>query len=642
MAWTELARLLACDRTDTVYACAPMLRHDDFTQQALAVAGGLRARQVHRVGLWFDDAAQLAVALFGCWRAGAVAVLASDARAPSCAAIDGQVDLWLTDHPALPVPATRRAALTSLSALTSLTSLTDGAAALPTAILDLEDAGVVLCTSGSSGVPKQIFKHWRQLAAEIEALERQWHWSDTPACVLGSVSAQHMYGLPFRVLWPLAAGRSIDRRQLPFPEALEQASLAHPSFTWIASPALLKRLGDRLGWDALRPGIRQIFSAGGPLPEGVSDLLHAQLGCRPTEIYGSSETGAVAWRQGAAAWQPLPGVQVDIDADALCVRSPWLAEAGGLRTADAAAADGAGGFHLRGRLDRIVKIEEKRIALPGLEQKLAEHPYVREARLDVADAPRLTALVALAPCGIHALRNQGRKTVIEALRAHMTAAVEPLGVPRHWRMMRELPWNAQGKLPRDVFLSAAQRPRWPHVRLHGAVAPVPSHGTQDSLDRGMAGIGPRDAAHVHGNADAPGAGPADIRTDTVAADMPRELTLHLEVPLDLVQFSGHFPGTPVVPGVVQIEWAMGLARRHLWPSLGFHGMEALKFQQLLRPGDAVALSLSWHPARGKLYFEYRLAGQPCSSGRILARSPDAPPPRQDAAPAPPASLFAAS
>ncbi|ANN78477.1 AMP-binding protein [Bordetella flabilis] len=634
MAWIDLARLLACDRADTVYACAPALGHDDFTEQALAVAGGLRARQVHRVGLWFDDAAQLAVALFGCWRAGAVAVLASDARAPSCAAIDGQVDLWLTDHPALPVPAARRAALTSL--------LDGAAAALPAAILDLDSGGVVLCTSGSSGVPKQIFKRWRQLAAEIEALERRWHWSDTPACVLGSVSAQHMYGLPFRLLWPLCAGRSIDRRQLPFPEALQQASLAHPSFVWIASPALLKRLGDRLGWEALKPGIRQIFSAGGPLPEGVSDLLGTQLGCRPTEIYGSSETGAVAWRQGAAAWQPLPGVQVDIDADVLSVRSPWLYEAGGLRTADAATADGAGGFHLRGRLDRIVKIEEKRLALPGLEQKLAEHPYVREARLDVADAPRLTALVALAPAGIHLLRNHGRRTVIEALRAHMAAAVEPLGVPRHWRMMRELPWNAQGKLPRDVFLSAAQRPRWPHVRPDGAVDQVLSPGTPDLQDRDMAGIGGRDAARAHGHAEAAAAGLSDIRTDTVSGEAPRELRLHLEVPLDLVQFSGHFPDTPVVPGVVQIEWAMGLARRLLSPSLGFHGMEALKFQRLLRPGDAVELVLTWHAGRGKLYFEYRLAGQPCSSGRILARPHDATPPRQDSAPTPAASLSAAS
>jgi acyl-coenzyme A synthetase/AMP-(fatty) acid ligase len=623
MAWIELARLLACDRDDTVYACAPTLRHDGFARQALSVAGGLRARHIRRVGLWFEDAAQLAVALFGCWRAGAVAILANDAREPSCAAIDAQVDLWLTDHPALPVPAARQATLAALD---------DAAPALPADILDLDSGGVVLCTSGSSGVPKRIAKRWRQLAEELEALERLWHWADTPACVLGSVSPQHMYGLPFRVLWPLCAGRSIDRRQLPFPEALQQASLAHPSFVWIASPALLKRLGERLAWNALTPGIRQIFSAGGPLPDGVSDLLDARLGCRPTEIYGSSETGVVAWRQGATAWQPLPDVEVGVETDVLWVRSPWLAEKDGLRTSDAATSDGMGGFHLRGRLDRIVKIEEKRIALPGLEQKLAEHPYVREARLDVADAPRLTALVALAPAGIHALRNHGRKAVIETLRAHMAAAVEPLGVPRHWRMMRELPWNAQGKLPRDVFLAAAQRPRWPRVRPDSTLL----HVEQGATPGGGADTAAGGAAHIEA------AGASGIEIGTIAGEAPRELRLRLDVPLDLVQFSGHFTATPVVPGVVQIEWAMGLARRHLVPSLGFHGMEALKFQRLLRPGDAVELVLTWHPGRGKLYFEYRLADQPCSSGRILARPHDATPPRQDAALATVASLSAAS
>ncbi|HTK01373.1 MAG TPA: AMP-binding protein, partial [Bordetella sp.] len=438
-----------------------------------------------------------------------------------------------------------------------------------------------------------------QLIAEITAFEQVWRWSETPACVLGSVSAQHMYGLPFRVLWPLAAGRAMGRTQLAFPEALQQASLAHRSFAWIASPALLKRLGTQLDWDALAGGIEQIFSAGGPLPGAVSDMLADRLGCRPTEIYGSSETGAVAWRggddafrrraaprrkepprgaaspQGTAqeslAWQPLPGVATGVEDGALWVRSAWLESDDRFLTEDAATLDGAS-FRLQGRLDRIVKLEEKRIALPALEECLMEHPHVREARLGVAGTPRLTALVALTPAGIHALRNQGRKAVIDGLRAHMAGAVEPLGVPRHWRLMRELPWNAQGKLPQDIFAAAAARPRLPVAQVHST---------------------------------------------TESGDGVRELRLRMEVPLDLAHFNGHFAQTPVVPGVVQIEWAMDLARRYVSADLGFHGMEALKFQRLARPGDPLDLTLTWNPGRAKLYFEYRSSDQPCSSGRIL-------------------------
>lgn len=562
MAWRDLASLLAAERPGVHYARDPLLSHDDFVRGALAVAGTLHARGTRQAGLWFEDAARLATALFACWRAGVVAVLAGDARPASCAAIDAQVDLWITDQPALPVPDARRHTLDSL-----------GGSAPPLApcMLDPHHAGVVLCTSGSTGQPKQIPKRWSQLIAEIAAFEQLWDGSATPACVLGSVSAQHMYGLPFRVLWPLACGRAIGRAQLPFPEALQQASLAAKRFVWIASPALLKRLGDQLDWDALAAGIAQVFSAGGPLPAAVSDMLADRLGCRPTEIYGSSETGAVAWRRGGETWAPLPGVAAGIEDGVLWVRSAWADGQDRFITADAAVQDGAG-FRLQGRLDRIVKLEEKRIALPALEDRLMQHPHVREARLGVAGTPRLTALVALAPSGIHVLRNHGRKAVIDILRAHMAGAVEPLGVPRHWRLMRELPWNAQGKLPQDTFAAAALRPRAPVARLQSA---------------------------------------------TEAADGVRELRLGMEVPLDLAHFSGHFAETPVVPGVAQIEWAMDLARRHLGQELGFHGMEALKFQRLTRPGDPLDLTLTWHPGRAKLYFEYRSAGQPCSSGRIL-------------------------
>ena len=49
----------------------------------------------------------------------------------------------------------------------------------------------------------------------------------------------------------------------------------------------------------------------------------------------------------------------------------------------------------------------------------------------------------------------------------------------------------------------------------------------------------------------------------------------------------------------------------------FAGMEVLKFQQLIRPGDEVQLHLRFDPSRGKLYFAYRNETATCSSGRIL-------------------------
>ena len=567
MRWTPLSHLLlpASDADNADDAAAPvadqpLLTRAAFAHASLLAAGALQARGLRRAALWFDDAAALAIALFACWRAGVVAVLPGDAQAQTCAALDADVDAWLTDTD-LPLPATRQWRLDSLQ----------DHAALPPAALD-PSVTLVLCTSGSSGTPKPLSKQWRQLAAEVQALQQQ--WPDSSAPVLGSVSAQHMYGLPFRVLWPLCSGRQIDRRQRLYPEELQQASLRYPSFTWIASPALLRRLGQRLDWAQLRGRLTRIHSSGGALPPEVSDDIERGLGLRPTEIYGSSETGAVAWRTGSADWQPLPGAVVSLNADgALCVQSPWV------HAADAQTSDGAqlttGGFQLLGRLDRIVKIEEKRISLPMLEQALMRHAYVADARLGQPGQSgqpgntRLTGLIALSAAGLHALRNQGRKAVVDALRAHLAAGFESLAIARTWRFFRHLPANAQGKLPQSVFdIAAGPRP----------VEPM--------------------AVELPGQPD-------------------NERRYTLDIPYDLAHFSGHFPSVPVVPGVAQISWAMSLAQRGLCPGLRFGGMEALKFQRLLRPGDIAQLALRWDEAKQKLYFTCTVDDAPCSSGRIL-------------------------
>jgi 3-hydroxymyristoyl/3-hydroxydecanoyl-(acyl carrier protein) dehydratase len=553
MSWIALCELLTSGESRRV-TDAPALSLGQVQQQALRLAGGLQRRNVCSLAVHLEDAAQLAIALLGAWRAGARVLLPADLQPANRERLDAQAELWLTDQPGDH----------------SLMDLLGEP--LNAAELDPQLLGLTLCTSGSSGQPKLIDKRLAQLAHEIETLEALWGADLGAASVIGSVATQHIYGLLFRVLWPLCAGRLMLRRPLPFAEDMQRASREQPAFCWVASPALLKRMGDNLDWPALRQ-VRRVFSSGGPLPAEAAQLLWERLGQWPTEIYGSSETGGIAWRQGGELWQPLPGVELGQDEQgALRVASPWVAGGHVEQTADGAELHADGRFALRGRLDRIVKLEEKRISLPMLESALAEHAYVSEARLGVIQDQRayLGALVALSEAGIFALRNQGRRAVTQALRQHLNDHCEALALPRRWRLLHQLPGNAQGKLPQAELdaLLLAPRPREPE-RLQ--------QQWQDD-----------------------------------------HWQIELRVPLDLAHFSGHFPRTPVLPGVVQIEWAMNLARElidDLPPRFG--GMEVLKFQQLARPGDHLELSLRFDHARGKLYFAYHNAGKPCSSGRIL-------------------------
>jgi 3-hydroxymyristoyl/3-hydroxydecanoyl-(acyl carrier protein) dehydratase len=93
-------------------------------------------------------------------------------------------------------------------------------------------------------------------------------------------------------------------------------------------------------------------------------------------------------------------------------------------------------------------------------------------------------------------------------------------------------------------------------------------------------------------------------------------TLRLRLPPELAHFAGHFPGAPVLPGVLQVQWALALAAPRLGIAPHCRDMEALKFQRLLRPGDVVELELRLDAARGKLHFAYRIDGAHCSSGRL--------------------------
>jgi len=547
-------------------ACA----HGALLARIRAWAALGRRTDALQVALYHDDSLEFAAALLGAWLSGKTVWLGADVLPATCAALAAKAGAFWGQFPAGCAPR-----------MPDADDDWQGEWAPPGA----DFPALVVFTSGSTGTPVPIPKRLSQLTGEVAALEAQFGARLGTAAILSTVSHQHIYGLLFRVLWPLAAGRPVHALRHEFPETLAPA-LAQGPAVLLASPAHLKRLPEHLDWRGAAAQLRAVFSSGGMLEAEAARHAQALLGQAPVEVYGSSETGGVAWRQrgeGAAAdaWRALPGVRWRVDQGGLlAVQSPHAGVPGDdwLGLADRAEDLGDGHFVLCGRADRIVKIEEKRISLDAVEAALCASGMAREARVLAVPAPGrqvLAAFVVPSQAGQAVIEGAGSAALSRQLRAALGSSLEAVALPRRWRYLEQLPVNAQGKTTQAQLLSLleppAGRPRAPALR--------------------------------------------------VLEQAPGRVLLELVVPADLLYFDGHFDVAPVLPGVVQVDWAIRYGREYLGLGPGFGGINALKFQQMIRPEQPVSLELVHDAAKDQLHFRYFSAAGAHASGRILLGSP---------------------
>jgi 3-hydroxymyristoyl/3-hydroxydecanoyl-(acyl carrier protein) dehydratase len=92
--------------------------------------------------------------------------------------------------------------------------------------------------------------------------------------------------------------------------------------------------------------------------------------------------------------------------------------------------------------------------------------------------------------------------------------------------------------------------------------------------------------------------------------------LTLELTPDMPAFDGHFPGTPILPAVAQIDWALRIARDQFELPAHFVALRALKFMQIVQPPVNLALDLARSDDGSSVTFAYSREGTACASGRI--------------------------
>lgn len=442
----------------------------------------------------------------------------------------------------------------------------------PLTPLSAEDIRLVMFTSGSTGEAKAVEKRLKQLEIEIAALEKQWGHLLQGATALATVSHQHIYGLLFRVLWPLSAGRCFHSQLYINPETLVRDARRSAAY-WVASPAQLKRLDLDSPWGEIAE-LKALFSSGSPLQQDAAKQILTRSGQSVIEIYGSTESGGIAWRQQDSdvdtAWRLFQGLTLTAKDDGFLLHSPYLSGNAGLALDDRICLQDDGCFLLLGRRDRIVKIEEKRLSLTELEMHLLDTPWISEVHAVKLSRHRDVVGIAavLSEQGATLLTEEGRSRLIKRLRRMLSNWFDAVVLPRKWLFLNRMPLSAQGKIEQSLLMDV----------LGADTGKLPQLLELDWRD-----------------------------------DKAR---LQIKVPEDLIYFPDHFKGFPILPGVVQIAWADHFGKLFFSIEQPFMQMEVLKFAKMIVPGIELKLTLEWKVSAGKLYFNYSSEQGIHGSGRL--------------------------
>ena len=417
----------------------------------------------------------------------------------------------------------------------------------------------ILFTSGSSGVPQPAAKSWQALCEGTQTLLRSFGAPPRGAAILGTVPPQHMFGFETTIMLPLQSGTPLFDARPSYPADLTQAVLSALALgvadLWLMSTPLQLRAFHR----DLRtlPGVRRIITATMPLESELAQGIERDWNIPVDEIFGCTEGGILATRRPAQSrhFVPAAGLTFSLTADGSPrVSGGHLSEA--LTLTDRLLPEfpgfgGAGRFEAMGRDDDMVKIAGKRASLLALTRELLAVPGVVDGALFLpsADASRLAAVVA-APGSTR-----------DAVRRALASRIDPAFMPRPLVMVAALPRDANGKLPKAELLAL-----------------LPAR---------------RAAASTDSNVE---------RFEGAAA-----------VPAEHPAFPGHFPGRPIVPGVVLLELVEALLNRN-----GYRVRECPQVKFLLPVEPATTLALRVEIAqRTSARFSIDVAGTNVVVGKFI-------------------------
>ena len=325
-----------------------------------------------------------------------------------------------------------------------------------TPAINSEETRIFLFTSGSTGKPKAVPQRMKEFEEDNAFIISQWGNEINSRKLVTTVSQHHIYGFLFGISLPFTLGTPFRRKRIEFPEEFEK--LTDEKYIIIATPAFLKRTVEVE--DSLNMKDVWIFTSGGACSEELAKQCGKLFNFYPLEVYGSTETSGIAYRQqnkDGLLWTPFANAKLWLGDDG-CLRiiSPYIKNPEGFATADLAEFQSDGRFLLKGRSDSIVKIEEKRISMTEVENRLLETGLIEDIKVvalsnDVRQF--LAAAIVLNKEGKEKFKDTEKYLINRYFHDFLMKYFENVVLPKKWRYLDKLPTDVQGKKHKQEIIA---------------------------------------------------------------------------------------------------------------------------------------------------------------------------------------------
>ena len=309
-----------------------------------------------------------------------------------------------------------------------------------------DDTRIHMFTSGSTGKPKDVIQRMTEFNEDNAFVFSKWGAEFQKRKLVATVSQHHIYGFLFTIALPFAAGVPFRRKRIEIPNEFEK--LSDERYIIIAVPAFLKRTNE--AEEKLPLNDCFIFTSGGVLLPEVAKRTNEVFGFWPVEVYGSTETSGIAYRQSknGLEWTPFDNAQIWKNEDGcLVIKSPYIKDPAGFATADLVDIHPDGRFILKGRADSIVKIEEKRVSLAEVENRLLQSGLVRDVCVVAMNDRRqyLAAAIQFNDEGKKKFEGAKKFDINMFFHDYLMDFFENVVIPKKWRFLDALPSDLQGK-----------------------------------------------------------------------------------------------------------------------------------------------------------------------------------------------------